>query len=70
MNKCFIYNTILLELYWINLFKGLFIWSELAQVGGLTHPGEVIFIPRSYGIFYLILMKKFVISLEKDCLDT
>ena len=27
--------------------------SQLAQVGGQAHQGEVIFIPRSYAIFYL-----------------
>ena len=33
--------------------KGLFIWGELARLRGLSRLGEVIFIPRSYGIFYL-----------------
>ena len=42
--------------------KGRFIWS------GLAHLGEMIFIPRPYGIFYLSSIKQFVMSLEKDCL--
>ena len=33
--------------------KGLFIWDELARLRGLARLGEVIFIPRSYGMFYL-----------------
>ena len=38
-------------------------WSyggELAGLGGLARQGEMIFIPRSYGIFYLSSIKKFV----------
>ena len=31
--------------------------------------GEVIFIPLSYGIFYLIWIEKIVMSLEKDYFD-
>ena len=31
--------------------------------------GEVIFIPLSYGIFYLISIEKIVMSLEKDYFD-
>ena len=31
---------------------GLFIWGELARLGGLAHLGEMIFISRLYGIFY------------------
>ena len=42
--------------------------GELARLGGLARPGDMIFIPRSYGIFYLSSIKKFVMSLEKDCL--
>ena len=37
-------------------------------VGGLAHLAEMIFIPLSYVIYYLNLIKKFVMSLEKDCL--
>ena len=33
--------------------KGLFIQGELARLRALARLGEVIFIPRSYGIFYL-----------------
>ena len=42
--------------------------GELARLGGLDRLGEMIFIPPSYGIFYLSSTKKFVMSLEKDCL--
>ena len=42
--------------------------GELARLGGLARLGEMIFTPRSYGIFYLSSIKKFVMSLEKDCL--
>ena len=40
--------------------------GELTRLGGLARVGEMIFIPRSYGIFYLSSIKKFVMSLEKD----
>ena len=33
---------------------------------GAAHLGEMIFIPCSYGIFYLTSIKKFVTSLEKE----
>ena len=42
--------------------------GQLARLDGLARLGEMIFIPRSYGIFYLSSIKKFVMSLEKDCL--
>ena len=42
--------------------------GELARLGGLARLGEMIFIPLSYGIIYLSSIKKFVTSLEKDCL--
>ena len=42
--------------------------GELAWLGGLARLVKMIFIPRSYGIFYLSPSKKFVMSLEKDCL--
>ena len=42
--------------------------GQLARLGGLARLGEMIVIPRSYGIFYLGSVKKFVMSLEKDCL--
>ena len=32
---------------------------------GLAHLGEMVFIPRSYEIFYLTSTKEFVMSLEK-----
>ena len=47
--------------------KGLFIWGKLDRLSGLAYLGEVIFIPRSYGIFHLPLILKFVKSLEKYC---
>ena len=38
----------------VSIFSwGLFMWGELARLSGLARLGEVIFIPRSYGIFYL-----------------
>ena len=36
-----------------NTTKELFIWGELAQLRSRAKLGEVIFVPRSYGIFYL-----------------
>ena len=47
-------------------FRGLLIWGPPE----LAHLGEIIFIPRPYGIFYLISVEKFVMSLEKNCLVT
>ena len=44
-------------------------WGELAWIGGPAHLGEMIFISRSYGIFYFISIKKFVTLLVKDCFD-
>ena len=41
--------------------------DQLARLDGLARLGEMIFIPRSYGIFYLSSIKKFM-SLEKDWL--
>ena len=47
--------------------KGLFIWGELGRLDGLAHLSEMIFITScSYGIFYLISIKMFVMLLEKD----
>ena len=51
-----------------NKLRGCSYGGGLAQLGGLAHLGEMIFTPRSYGIFYLSSIKNFVISLEKDCL--
>ena len=50
------------------LFRGCSYGGELARLGGLAHLGEMIFIPRSYGIFYLSSIKMFVMSPEKDYL--
>ena len=36
-----------------NTINGLFIWGELVRLRRLARLGEVIFIPRSYGVFYL-----------------
>ena len=36
---------------------------------GVAHPGELIFIPRSYEIPYLTTVKTFAMSQEKDCFD-
>ena len=41
------------------MIKGCSYGGELAQLGGLARLGEVIFITRSYGIFYLSSIKKF-----------
>ena len=41
-------------------------WGELVRLDGLAHLGQIIFISRSYEIFYLISIKKFVMPLEKD----
>ena len=49
------------------LAEGLFTWGEPARLSGLAHLGEMIFIPRCYGIFCLSSVKKFVMLLEKDC---
>ena len=42
--------------------------GELARLGGLARLGEIIFIARSYEIFYLSSIKKFLMSLRKACL--
>ena len=44
----------------------MFIWGELVRLDGLAQLDEMIFIPCSYGTFYLTSIKKFVMSLEKD----
>ena len=41
----------------------------LTPISRLAHSGEMIFIPRSYEIFYLTSIKKVVMALEKDCFD-
>ena len=48
--------------------KGCSYGDELARLGGLAHLDEMTFISRSCGIFYLSSIKKFVMSLKKDCL--
>ena len=42
--------------------------GKLARLSGLARQGEMIFIPRSHGVFYLSSIKKIVMSLEKDYL--
>ena len=49
--------------------KKLFKRDEPARVSGLPHLSEMIFVPLSDGIFNLNSIKKFVLSLEKDCFD-
>ena len=49
------------------LIRGCLYRDELARLGWLERLGEMIFIPRSHGIFYLSSIKKFM-SLEKDYL--
>ena len=61
LSRFFIY-TFFIEL------RGCSYGGELARLRGLARLGEMIFIPRSHGIFYLSSIKKFVMSLEKDCL--
>ena len=51
-----------------NNLRGCSYDGELPRLGGLPRLVEMIFVPRSYGIFYLTLVKKFVMSLIKDCL--
>ena len=48
--------------------KGCSYGGELVRLGGLARLGEMIFIPRSYGIFHLSSIKKFFMALGKDCL--
>ena len=55
---CYAVNSVLKPLLW-----ELFIWGELARLGGVAHLDEMIFILRSYGIFYISSIKKFVMSL-------
>ena len=52
----------------ISRVRGCSYGGELARLNGLARLGEMIFIPRSHGILYLSSIKKFVMSLEKDCL--
>ena len=54
------------KLNMLKFFLGVFIWGGLTRQCGLAHLGEMIFIPPSYGIFYLASIKIFVMSLEKD----
>ena len=51
-----------------NALRGCSYGGELARLSGLARLGEMIFIPRSYGIFCLSSIKKFVMSLKKDYL--
>ena len=55
-------------LYVLSFFRGCSYGCELARLGGLARLGEMIFIPRSYGIFHLSSTNKFITSLQKDCL--
>ena len=48
--------------------RGCSYGGELARLGGLARLGEMIFIPRLYGILYLSSVKQSVMSLEKDYL--
>ena len=45
--------------------RGCSYWGELAWLGGLARLGEMVFIPRSYGIFYLSSIKKFVKKIDQ-----
>ena len=44
----------------LNKLRGCSYGDELAELDGLVRLGEMIFIPRSYGIFYLSSIKRFV----------
>ena len=46
-------------------FRGCSYGGELARLGRLADLGEMIFIPRSYGISYLSSVRKFML-LEKN----
>ena len=46
--------------------QGLFIWGELAQLGGLAHLSEMIFSHIHMGSS-ISVQSKSVMSLEKDC---
>ena len=48
-----------------NNLRGCSYGGELARLGGLPRLGEMIFILRSYGIFYISSIKKFVLSLKR-----
>ena len=45
-------------------FTGCSYRGELARLSGLAHLGEMIFIPRSHGIFYLSSIKKFGLCIK------
>ena len=51
-----------------DILRGCSNRGELARLSGLARLGEMIFIPRSNGDFYLSSIKKFAMSLEKDYL--
>ena len=40
-----------------NVLRGCSFGGKVAQLGGLAHLGEMTFIPRSYGIFYLVVVQ-------------
>ena len=50
------------------VFWGCSYEGELARLDGLPRLGEMIFFPRSYGIFNLGSIRKFAMPLKKDCL--
>ena len=50
----------------INRLRSCSYGGELAHLGGLAHLGEMIFIPRSYEIFYLSSIKKFLLCRWKN----
>ena len=49
----------------LKYLRGCSYGGKLARLGRLACLGEMTFIPRSYGIFYLSSIKKFVMSLKK-----
>ena len=40
-----------------DVLRGCSYGGKVAQLGGLAHLGETTFIPRSYGIFYLVVVQ-------------
>ena len=67
----FLFDSLRRNIFWS--ITNIFILSTAimnTSILGAAHLGEMIFIPCSYGIFYLTSIKKFVKSLEKDCFDT
>ena len=57
------------SIHYKHQIRGCSYEKELARLGWLAHLDELIFISRSYGVFYLTSSKNFDVLLEKDCFD-